>query len=50
LLPQYSDNDINKVIIPGYILISVYSFDKSEFTDLFESTSYTFVGGTHKCY
>jgi len=47
LLPQYSDNDsihiLMKIIILVYILISVYCSDKSEFSDLFEPTSYTFL-------
>jgi len=54
--PKYSDDGIihiilkNKIIILGYILISVYCSDKFEFSDVFESISYTFVGGTPKCY
>ena len=31
-----------------YILISPYSSDKSEFSDILESTSHTFVGGKRK--
>ena len=53
LLPKYSANDKNshtienKIIILGYILIYVYCSDKSEFSDVFEFTSYIFVCGTH---
>jgi len=38
----------NKIITLGYILVYVY--EKSEFSDMLESTSYTFVGATSKCY
>jgi len=47
---HYSSTTENTIIIHGYILLSEYCCNKSEFSDLLESTSYTFVGGTPKCY
>jgi len=40
----FSHNAENKIITLGYTLVYVYK--KSEFSDMLEPTSYTFVGAT----